>query len=97
VTIKRITLYAYDSSGQSGEDVCVELYRSSPSNGGADLMGSVCSSGASNANPQILTGTDLTCRRITGGHGPSLRVHVPAPLTTLLHAVRITYSYEADA
>ena len=90
VTIKRITLFAYDNGlGR----VCVSLYRTIPPTGGEQEMGQACSSGAE-ASIRAFTQTTLSPRRIPGAYGPYLWLDLPGDDTAYrFYAVRITYSY----
>jgi len=90
VTIKKLTLYAWDN--EDGHGTCVLLYRTSPT-AGSEIMGQVCSTGAAQGTREF-TESDLAIRTINGGYAPFLRLHVG---TGSLHfyMVKITYSYTA--
>jgi hypothetical protein len=90
VTIRKITLYAYDNG--LGE-VCVTLYRTIPATGGEAEMGQACSTSA-DVTVRAFTQTTLSPRRITGAYGPYLWLDLPGDDTMYrFYAVRITYSY----
>jgi len=91
VTIKKITLYAYDNGGS---DVCLILYRTTPTSGGQQIMGEACSTGASTTLPGEFTMTTLNPRLITGGYGPYLMLNLPGPSASYaFYGVKITYTY----
>lgn len=92
VTVKKITLYAYDNNSSS--EVCVALFRTTPTTGSQQTIGGVCSSGASTTNPQVFTQTSLTHRRVTGAYGPYLWVSLPGSYSDgyRFYGVKITYS-----
>jgi len=92
VTIKKITLFAWDDS-ESG--LCVHLYRATPNT--PQNMGGVCSTEAS-ASLRKFTNSDLTYRRITGAYGPYLSLGMSDTVAggVAFYGVRITYTYETD-
>lgn len=89
VSIKRITLYAYDNdAGQ----VCASLYRSRPLEATEDYAGGICT-GNSAAEPQTVYTTAINPKQVnTTLHGPYLWVTLFDP-TVRFFAVKVTYSY----
>ena len=95
VTIKKITLYGYDNGGSN---ICLILYRTTPTSGGQQIMGEACSTGASSTYSREFTLTALTPRVITGGYGPYLMLNLPgSSVSYAFFGVRITYTYESGA
>ncbi len=91
VTVKKITLYAYDNGGS---DICLILYRTTPASGGQQIMGAACSTGASTTLPREFTMTTLNPKLITGGYGPYVMLSLPGPNAGYaFFAVKITYTY----
>ena len=93
VTIKRMTLFAYDNGGGA---VCVGLYRTKPGIGDDQEMGEVCSTGDTNGVRSFTArAADLSYLRLTGLHGPYLGLYVPGTYSNgySFYGVRITYSY----
>lgn len=92
VTVKRVTLYAYDSGTA---DICVTLVRTTPPNHGHQHMGKACSSGSSDSDGAFPE-SDLTYRRITGAYGPYLWLYLPGTYGDYrFYGAKITYTYEA--
>jgi hypothetical protein len=90
VTIRKITLYAYDNGGG---DICVGIYRTTPATGGEQAMSTACSVGASDS-VRAFTATTFAHRRITGAYGPYLYLPLtPAYAQYRVYGVKITYTY----
>jgi len=93
VTIRRMTLYAYDNGA---DDICLTLYRLNPATVDDQVMGEVCSTGAaSGVRTFVLPGTGFTRRIVNGGYGPYLHLWVPGTYGDgySFYAVKIVYSY----
>jgi hypothetical protein len=91
VTIRKITLYAYDNSGA---DFCVGIYRTIPAAGSEQAMATACSTGAGDS-VRAFTETTFSYRRITGAYGPYLYLSLmPDYGQYRLYGVKITYTYE---
>jgi hypothetical protein len=96
VTIKKITLYAYDN--RSADDVCVGMVRTTPAAAFIEEVGRVCSSGASTMKPRVFSTGSFEHRAIASGYGPVLWVFLPGPMDGYrFYGVKITYSYETGA
>ena len=94
VSIRKITLYAYDSD--PGKNVCVRLYRSRPADGTANHLGVVCTVDTT-ADPQTAYTTEISPRQVnTAFHGPMLMLYLSAP-GVKFYGVKITYTYETGA
>jgi hypothetical protein len=91
VTIRKITLYAWDNA--DGE-VCVHLYRSTPATGSTQEIGEVCSSGAA-VGVRSFVEDSLMVPQITGAYGPYLTLELPGSFPGhRFYAVKINYSYD---
>jgi hypothetical protein len=92
VTIRKITLIAYDSNEPGF--IGLRLWRVNPLADDQDLMGEVVSTGTGTL-VRSFTLTDLPIRRITGAHGPYLELWIADYSETGLSfkGARITYSY----
>jgi hypothetical protein len=90
VNIKKITLYAYDSTGTA--DVCVSLYRARPMDASEDYAAEVCTAD-NDLNPQVIYTTNILIRRMnTAFHAPYLWLVISGP-GVKLYGVKINYSY----
>jgi hypothetical protein len=91
VTIKRVTLYAYDND--SGHDVGVSLRGAYPP-GATDIwLGWVTTSGASADDPQTVTTTEISPRTVnTANYGLYLWIQLGG--STRFYGAKILYSYE---
>jgi len=95
VSIRRLTIYAYDhmSTGGQTTDVCVYLFRSAPANAAVITQGEVCTFGSSATDPQIFSTTAISPRSVnTAVHGSYLWVFIPDG-DTRFYGVKVTYSY----
>ena len=92
VTIRKITLYAYDNV--AGASVAASLLRTRPSAGFyTDFMGTVTTN-LSPSNPQVVTTTAISPRLVnSANHGLALWVYIEAP-GIKFYGVKILYSYE---
>ena len=94
VTIKRITAYLYDNAPST--NVGVSLRRIYPPDGFATVLGEVETSGSSPAQPQAVTTTEISPRRVnTERYGLALRIDMGPG--TFFYGVKILYSYDAGA
>jgi hypothetical protein len=93
VTIRRITVYAYDND--ASHDVGVALRRTYPPDNTEVGLGWVTTSGASTADPQSVTSSAISNRTVsTANYGLFLWIQM-AGGSTRLYGVKILYSYEA--
>jgi hypothetical protein len=93
VSVRRITLYAYDNDADASHEVCVWLYRSNPATAGAVFQGSVCTSDDA-ADPQAVFTTAIAPKTVnTAVHGSYLRIGIN-PGAERLYGVKVTYTYE---
>lgn len=91
VTIKRITLYAYDSDPLSGSSA--NLWRIYPPQAEQSWLGTAHTVDSAD-DPQIVTTTAITPRTVnTANYGLFLAVHLSG--TAEFYGVKILYSYEA--
>ncbi len=93
VTIRRITLYAYENTADGS--VCVRMFRASPRTASSLTLGSACTVN-STTNPQAATTTAISPRRVnTAVQGPDLWVSIPGSQfsTVRFYGVKVTYSY----
>ena len=98
VNIRRITLYAYDNSGSLLMDVCVFLYRATPSAATQVTVGSLCTTGASGTDPRLFTTSNLLHRSVnTALHGLYVWARILPSAALRLYGVKITYTFEAGA
>ena len=94
VSIRRITLYAWDDSADAY--ICVWLYRARPVVGGEDSQGQACTTDSA-ADQQAPYGTSVLPRQVnTAAHGSYLWVRISAP-GVRLYGVKVTYTYETGA
>jgi hypothetical protein len=91
VTIKQMTLYAYDNGAGT---VCLTMYRVTPSTADEEQMGQACSSGATTGIRTFNATWDR--RSIRGAFGPYLWLTLPGVYTSGygFYGVKITYTYE---
>jgi len=90
VSIKKITLYAYDNTNLSA--VCASPYRANPAAATQVLQGIICTSGASTLDPQVLITTAISPRRVnTAIHGAQLWVDLGPG--TKFYGVKVTYTH----
>ena len=88
VTIKRITLYAYDNSASQ---ICVSSVRSRPAEGATDSQGTVCTQNAS--APQAASTTTITYGKVnTGLQGAYLLLGFYG-IGVQAYAVKVNFSY----
>jgi len=88
VSIRRITLYAYDNGADS---VCVSLLRASPPIGSETLAVSMCSA-ESVTDPQVVSTTAINPKAInTAAQSPYLWLTLGGDVR--VYGVKITYSY----
>jgi len=73
VKIRKLVLYAYDNGGGA---VCVELSRSTPTDGNRQDMGNVCSTGDTTGVRRFIQ-TSLDIRWVKEKHGPYLELYIP--------------------
>jgi hypothetical protein len=102
VTIRKITLYAYDNnpdtshllSGPLAGDICIYLYRTVPMGDYQQLMGDVCSTGTGTL-VRAFTQRALPIREINGDYGAYLAVVLPDYANSGLSfkGVKIKYTY----
>jgi hypothetical protein len=91
VTVRKITLYAYDGGGANA---CVKLLRIPPAASDGTLMGEACSTGAA-FGVRAFAQTSLNPRRVAAGQGAALWLSLPGDGTGwAFYGVRITYTYE---
>ena len=94
VSIRRITLYAWDDSADAY--ICVWLYRATPAAAGEGSQGQACTTNSA-ADPQAPYGTATRPRQVnTAFHGSYLWVRISAP-GVRLYGVKVTYAYETGA
>ena len=94
VTVRKITLYAYDGGGAN---VCVKLLRIPPAASDGTLMGEACSTGAA-FGVRSFTQATLNPRRVAAGQGAALWLSLPGDGTGwVFYGAKITYSYETGA
>lgn len=94
VSIRRITVYAYDNTGAA--NVCAGLYRSRPPAGARDFIGEICTVD-STTDPQTVYTTQISPRQVnTAFHGPYLSVSLSAP-GVKFYGVKVTYTYDPGA
>jgi hypothetical protein len=67
VVVESVTLYAYDHD--SGDEICVRLYRTDPTSGSEVEMANVCSSGASTNDPRHFTESSIDYNPVKHGKG----------------------------
>nr|MCU0280548.1 hypothetical protein [Acidimicrobiia bacterium] len=93
VSIRRITLYAYDNSANA--DVSLSLYRSAPAQGDAFVeLGGVATVGAVETDPQVQYTTAISPRTVDRSRfSLFLWLRVPEP-GLKVYGVKVTYSYE---
>ena len=89
VTIRKITLYAYDNNG--AEDIGATLYKTSPSTGAETEMACARSTGASTTNPREFSDITITYATIQRTHGVYLAVYFPARSNLEMFGVKIAY------
>jgi len=90
VSIRRITLYAFDNS--DGGDICLSLIRVAMAEVAVRNQVEVCTTGASTVDVQVLDSTAISPRLVnTALHGSYLWASIPAG--QLLFGVKITYTY----
>jgi hypothetical protein len=93
VSIRRITLYAYDNSDSA--DVSVTLYRHAPA-AGEDFvdLGGVATAGAAATDPQVQYTTAISPRTVDRTRfGLFLWLRIPEP-GLKVYGVKVTYAYE---
>jgi len=89
VTIRKITLIAYDATASAS--ACVNLYRAQPLTGDESLMGSMCTADSPD-NPQKVATTAISPRRVnTAVHGPYLWLAVGQGV--YVYGVQVVYTY----
>lgn len=94
VTIRRITLYAYDNDPAA--NVCASLLRSRPAAGVEDNAGGVCTVNSPD-DPQTVYTTAMNPRQVnTAFHSPYLWVSLSGP-GVWIYGVKITYTYDPGA
>ena len=89
VTIRKVTLYAYDNADQA---VCLRLYRTDPELGTEDKMAEFCSTGASETYPREFSETAISPRRVRMGNGLYVEVYLRSGDYGLT-GVRIIYGH----
>ena len=91
VSIKRITLYAYDNT-VAPECFCVYIVRGRPASARGSFAGDVCMPNGP-ADPQVAYTTAISPRQVNAAvHGPYLRVNFTSP-GMKLYGVKVNYSY----
>jgi len=94
IVVRKLVLYATDDG--AGE-ICVYLNRSTPADGGGQIMGQLCTTGdEAGVRTFTLSAADFDYRRLTGAYGPYLRLTMPGTLADgyLFYDLKVTYTYE---
>ena len=90
VTVKKVTLYAYDNNGT--DDVNVRLYKTNPYTGTETNMARAESSGASTTVPRVFSDNTIVGPMIVRSRGAYLWLQFPASSSSLtVYGVKIAY------
>lgn len=89
VTVKKLILYAYDTSGTV--DISVGLYKTNPS---ADTKAQMAMANSDGAVPAVreFSDTSITYATIQRSHGVYLRLALGAPALHKVYGVKIAYT-----
>ena len=88
-TLQSMTLYYYDDD--SSADICVFLQRSRPSAGPPDLVGELCTTGASPYYPLSLSTSDFYDNQLRSERGYYLQLEI-SPVSLWAYQVEIAVS-----
>jgi hypothetical protein len=92
VSIRRITLYAFDAGADN--DACLYLFRGDPAAGTTLRLGEVCTSGGQSTDPQAWTTTDIGPRQVnTAIRGVYLTLSLKPGI--MVYGVKVNYTCEA--